>query len=292
MSKATEIAEERLAKGEISTEEFENIISKLSNSESHHQKHSVGLNGADAKASIRRESTQNNNIHDSPLSEHREDDYLYSKFSKWNDLSWLTKMVKNGTIIYLISSFFILKKAFSASTESEYDDLLVYIQGSAIETHNSYFVLDAFNSFLGAAVYIFGCILIYKAVANLYALRVQNIKFTPAWSVGWFFIPVANMWKPYQVMSHLWRASRYGDNWQSYAPDNRIIFWFLTFLISNIVAILILSGSDTISSINELIAVRGAILITVIFEAASMLLFVHFMKGIAEAQRAFDSVLN
>ncbi|HET9863637.1 MAG TPA: DUF4328 domain-containing protein, partial [Steroidobacteraceae bacterium] len=34
-------------------------------------------------------------------------------------------------------------------------------------------------------------------------------EFTPGWAVGWFFIPVASLWKPYQAMRSLWQMSRH-----------------------------------------------------------------------------------
>ena len=31
--------------------------------------------------------------------------------------------------------------------------------------------------------------------------------FTPGWSVGWFFVPIMNPWKPFQAMREIWQAS-------------------------------------------------------------------------------------
>jgi hypothetical protein len=42
---------------------------------------------------------------------------------------------------------------------------------------------------------------------NLPALGAQYLEFTPGWAVGWFFIPFANLWKPFQAMRSLWRSS-------------------------------------------------------------------------------------
>ena len=43
---------------------------------------------------------------------------------------------------------------------------------------------------------------------NLPALGARHIDFTPGWAVGWFFIPIANWFKPYQAMRSLWQHSR------------------------------------------------------------------------------------
>lgn len=48
---------------------------------------------------------------------------------------------------------------------------------------------------------------LYKVFKNLPALGANNLEFSPGWAVGWWFIPFANLVKPYQVVSELWRES-------------------------------------------------------------------------------------
>lgn len=47
----------------------------------------------------------------------------------------------------------------------------------------------------------------YRASANIHALGGQGIRFTPGWAVAWYWIPIANLWMPYQVMREIWRYS-------------------------------------------------------------------------------------
>jgi hypothetical protein len=48
---------------------------------------------------------------------------------------------------------------------------------------------------------------IYRANKNLGTLSGEQMRFTPGWSVGWYFIPIANLYKPYQAMKEIWRVS-------------------------------------------------------------------------------------
>jgi Domain of unknown function (DUF4328) len=48
---------------------------------------------------------------------------------------------------------------------------------------------------------------LYKAFKNLPALGANSLEFSPGWAVGWWFVPIANLFKPYQVVSELWRES-------------------------------------------------------------------------------------
>lgn len=66
---------------------------------------------------------------------------------------------------------------------------------------------SAFNSlyFFGTAI-VFGRWIVL-AHRNLPGLGVRYIEVTPGWAVGWFFIPIVNLWFPYRGMRFLWRAS-------------------------------------------------------------------------------------
>ena len=51
------------------------------------------------------------------------------------------------------------------------------------------------------------CVWIYRAHGNLTALGATNLRFSPAWAVGWYFVPIMNLFRPYQVMKELWEES-------------------------------------------------------------------------------------
>jgi len=47
----------------------------------------------------------------------------------------------------------------------------------------------------------------YRAHANLRALGSADLRYTPGWAVGWWFIPIANIVMPFNTMRELWKAS-------------------------------------------------------------------------------------
>lgn len=47
---------------------------------------------------------------------------------------------------------------------------------------------------------------IYRASANTHA-SIRRLETSPAWAVGWYFIPFANLWKPFEAMSGIVRAN-------------------------------------------------------------------------------------
>jgi hypothetical protein len=47
----------------------------------------------------------------------------------------------------------------------------------------------------------------HRAHRNLRALGATELRFTPGWAVGWWFMPVYSIYRPYQVMKEIWQGS-------------------------------------------------------------------------------------
>ncbi|MCH9682566.1 MAG: DUF4328 domain-containing protein [Deltaproteobacteria bacterium] len=68
---------------------------------------------------------------------------------------------------------------------------------------------------------------LHRANKNARALSPETMfSFTPGWTVGWFFVPIASLWKPYQAVRELWEKSRpvlpgiMGAWWGFWITDN------------------------------------------------------------------------
>lgn len=88
---------------------------------------------------------------------------------------------------------------------------------------------------------VFFLMWLYRCYKNLTPLRSESVEFTPGWSVGWWFIPIANLFKPFQVMSELWNQSdaeideEMGFLSGKGGSPTIIVFWWAFFIISNII---------------------------------------------------------
>jgi hypothetical protein len=53
------------------------------------------------------------------------------------------------------------------------------------------------------------CFLVWthRCYRNLQAFGVADLRYTPAWAVGYFFVPIMNLYRPYQVFKEVWQAS-------------------------------------------------------------------------------------
>ena len=77
---------------------------------------------------------------------------------------------------------------------------------------------------------------IHRAHVNIRGLGAKNLNITPGWAVGWFFVPIMNLWKPFQAMKELWQASQNPDAWESETPSGLLTAWWTLWLLSNVLA--------------------------------------------------------
>ncbi len=76
---------------------------------------------------------------------------------------------------------------------------------------------------------------IYRAAANVVAAQVSGFDYTPGWAVGWLFVPIANLFKPYAAMLQIDNASRGRDGHGLDQGNLLLRLWWGAWLISNIV---------------------------------------------------------
>jgi len=93
---------------------------------------------------------------------------------------------------------------------------------------------------------------IYRAAANVVAAEVHGFAYTAGWSVGWFFIPFANLYKPFAAMRQIWNASHGAINERLDDGNGLLALWWGTWILSNIAANIAFRLSLNPSSVEEL----------------------------------------
>jgi hypothetical protein len=70
-------------------------------------------------------------------------------------------------------------------------------------------------------------------------LGATQLEYSPGWSVGWYFVPIANLWKPYQAMAEAFRASRSWsgprNGWKRLRVPAIVPLWWAAWITSSIV---------------------------------------------------------
>jgi hypothetical protein len=85
------------------------------------------------------------------------------------------------------------------------------------------------------------CMWFYRAYKNLKAWGIPGLKYSAGWAVGYFFIPILNLFRPYQIAQEIWKASdpqvplEAGPQWRDNSGSSVIGAWWTFWIIANIV---------------------------------------------------------
>jgi hypothetical protein len=96
---------------------------------------------------------------------------------------------------------------------------------------------------------------IYRANFNARQLGAAGMQFTPGWSIGWYFIPIVWLWKPYQAMKEIWKASAnpQSQDWQNQEASPLLGWWWFLWIVSGMIGYFIfkksMSGSENIDDL-------------------------------------------
>ncbi|WP_197533514.1 DUF4328 domain-containing protein [Symmachiella dynata] len=77
----------------------------------------------------------------------------------------------------------------------------------------------------------------YVSSRNARSLVDDKLEYSPGWAVGWFFVPIANFWKPYQVMIEIFKASNpnMDDDWEEVSSPAATSRWWTMWVIAIII---------------------------------------------------------
>jgi hypothetical protein len=164
----------------------------------------------------------------------------------------------------------------AAQTEIESFSLLDFIElGTAL----------LYLGFYVTSVVIF-CMWVHRANRNARALGSAAMRFTPGWSVGWFFIPIMNLWKPMQAMREIWHIS---ENPHQDPPEEtppQVGTWWTLWLVTNFLGQLSLRYSLRATTGNDYMVAEVISLISDFVEIGLCLVAAQLVQSIYLMQKA------
>jgi hypothetical protein len=116
---------------------------------------------------------------------------------------------------------------------------------------------------------------------RLTQLGVTNMRYAPRWSVWGFIIPIVNLFRPYQVMGELWKASEVvpgpDDPWAKKPTSLIVGVWFAILILDSIVGRL--ASSRTFDTIEQVTQIAW---LTVLFDALGVVTAFVALRLVAE----------
>lgn len=133
---------------------------------------------------------------------------------------------------------------------------------------------------------------VYRANKNLHILSSIPMAFSPGWSIGWYFIPIANLFKPYQAMKEIWLVAHRGGE-----KGIAILgWWWFLWLVSSSLARLAmriaLRENNAQGYVHSAIANLASDAMDVILNIVAIMLVTAIAKACAQNYVEPDPVAN
>lgn len=132
---------------------------------------------------------------------------------------------------------------------------------------------------------------VFKSNKLARALGATRMQYSPGWSIGWYFIPIANIFKPFLAMRELYMASMspgYLDmsSEQEEMPGSLhvVTLWWLFWLADGWVGRIVFKYSLKAEAMDELVFVSKLNIFAELLNAASAVFCVLLVKLIWRAQ--------
>lgn len=66
---------------------------------------------------------------------------------------------------------------------------------------------------------------IYRVTMNSHVLA-QGVRVSPPWAIGWYFVPIANLFKPFQAVADAWKVSLGPQDWHARETPPLLLWWW------------------------------------------------------------------
>lgn len=113
----------------------------------------------------------------------------------------------------------------------------------------------------------------------------SGMDITPGWAVGWFFVPFASLFKPFQGLDQTWRVSTNPTRWRALDTPKMLRWWWgfylttnITGSLSNMVGKTLSAGGQTASAMISLVCFGTSL--------AAGLLAIRMVRQVTDLQTA------
>ena len=101
----------------------------------------------------------------------------------------------------------------------------------------------------------------HRAYSNLRLMGTTETNYSPGWSVGYWFVPIMSLFRPYQLTKELWLRSARSNAQQptaEIAPPTILSLWWGVWIVSGLFGRALMRWSFRAEAIDELQAVTVA----------------------------------
>ncbi len=198
---------------------------------------------------------------------------------EFRDLSRLVKVLKVSLGAFILIG---LISAWSGWQELELLERVASGEWVSEEEANANDYRQWVLSVVSLLVFLLTAILIcrwtYLSNKNARALGAEPMEHSPGWSAGWYFIPIACWWKPYQALREIFMASHPGHDadWKQAPSPDLMPLWWALWILSSVMGTIIGVAARNLETIEDYLRLSNlnfySILLDVVTAAFLMIL--------------------
>ena len=174
------------------------------------------------------------------------------------------------------------------------------IDGKYYNTSNVESKAELIDSFASIVYYIFLFTFLLTAVSylkwiynsnkNLNSMIDKTLKFSPGWSIGYYFIPIATFYKPYQAMKEIWVESTRISDAKKNEESKIIQLWWALWLINLFLNNISSRVSNSAVELNELLNATALNVICAASHIPLCIISLSLISKIYKMQKRFFEV--
>ena len=138
------------------------------------------------------------------------------------------------------------------------------------------------------ALVVLFCVWIFRANRDARALGAVGMRFTPGWCVGWFFVPVMNLFRPYQAVVETWKASGPGDAtpWQQRESSSLLGVWWTIWMVSNFLWLTVVRCSLSADYMEELLVISWLAVVSDLVDVLLAIVAASVVRDVHDRQQS------
>jgi hypothetical protein len=148
----------------------------------------------------------------------------------YRDPGWISFITVFFIVLTMISDFAVVPVNLATHT------VLTRIQEGSYETEEEMTVaaetsdlINGITAIVRTLISVVAGILFlvwtYRIVKNAHLISFRPLRFSPGWAIGYYFIPILNLFRPYQALSDARRASDNPGDWMAALCSHLLGWW-------------------------------------------------------------------
>jgi hypothetical protein len=167
------------------------------------------------------------------------------------------------------------------------------IHAAAQASDRNMMIIGILQLIAGIASIIVWFMWVFRSNKLARALGATAMKYSPGWSVGWFFVPVMNLFKPYFAMKEIYLATMdpKGFDTEKEVEDqpeslNIMKLWWLVYLVDSWLGRIAFRQTMRADTIDQLIAANGFVLASDAVTIIASLTMIWLVREFSDRQSA------